>query len=426
MRSAGSEARVYGDSPLGHGPRDPLLSRRARALAAVAFCALHLALLVPSVGETGGPVETDFAPEAEAIESGAKPYEDEELEYPPLSIPVIVGPAAPGDSLDSYRRTFHLEMLFFDLAIVLMLALWVRGGSREVLGALVVYTLGVVALSGIVLGDSDIDRAPLALGRFDLVPAAFVLAALLARAATRSATWGFLLGVGVAVKAFPLLVLPALTRGEMDWRRVAAAGAVPLFVSVGLVLGWGDDFGSALSFHGERGLQIESVAATPLEIGAIDDTSKAAEYGSGSFNYVGPGAEAARAASVGLLVFLYGLVAWAGWHSVAPRMHYATALLAVVVVLAPVLSPQFLFWLLPISAAAFGLSLANVVLLAAAVMTQLMLQFYARVTVDFDGEFVWRLAGRNALLLLYLALVCAPILRAAFAGQVRVSPARGN
>jgi hypothetical protein len=402
------------------------LSRRARALAAVAFCAMHVALLVPSVGQTGGPVETDFAPEAEAIEAGSKPYEGQELEYPPLSIPVIVGPALVGDSLDSYTTAFHVEMLLFDLAIVLMLALWVRGGRREVLGALVVYTLGVVALSGIVLGDSDIDRAPLALGRFDLVPAAVLLAAMLAREATRSATWGFLLGVGAAVKAFPLLVLPALARGEMEWRRAAGAAALPLLVSVGIVLGWGDDFGSALSYHGERGLQIESVAATPLEIDAIDDTSKAAEYGSGSFNYVGPGAEAARAASVGLLVFIYGLVAWAGWRSPVPRMQYGTALLAVIVILAPVLSPQFLFWLLPISAAAFGLSLSNVVLIAAAAMTQLMLQFYARVTVDFDAEFVWRLAGRNALLLLYLALVCAPILRSGFAGQVRAAPAPGN
>jgi hypothetical protein len=107
-------------------------------------------------------------------------------------------------------------------------------------------------------------------------------------------------------------------------------------------------------------------------------------------------------------------------------MQYATALLAVLVVLAPVLSPQFLFWLLPVSAAAFGLSFKNVVLIGAAVMTQLMLQFYARVTVDFDAEFVWRLAGRNALLLLYLALVCAPILRSGFSGQVRTAPAPGN
>ena len=60
---------------------------RARALAAVGVCALHLALLVPSVGELGGPVETDFAPEAEAIESGDKPYADQAVSYTHLTLP---------------------------------------------------------------------------------------------------------------------------------------------------------------------------------------------------------------------------------------------------------------------------------------------------------------------------------------------------
>lgn len=401
------------------------MSRRARALAAILTCALHLALLVPSVGEIGGPVQTDFAPEAEAIESGSKPYAGQELEYPPLSIPVLLAPALPGDSLSSYATAFHLEMLAFDLAIVLLLALWLRGGPREVLGALAVYTLGTLALSGVVLGDSDIDPAPLALARFDLVPAALLLAALLAREAVRSATWGFLLGAAIAVKAFPLAALPALARGEVRPRRATVAAAVPIAVALGLALGWQDDFLSALDYHRERGLQIESLAATPLELGAIDDTSKAAEYGSGSFNYTGRGADAARAVTVGLLVFVFGLVAWAGWRARTARMRYATALLAVIVVLAPVLSPQFLLWLLPVSAAAYGLSPHNVVLLAAAVMTQLMLGFYARVAVDFDGEFVWRLAARNGLLLVYLVLVCAPILRTGFAREVRTDAAAG-
>lgn len=398
------------------------MSRGARAVAAVLVCALHLALLAPAAGELGGTIETDFAPEAEAIEAGSKPYGGQDLEYPPLSIPVLLGPALAGDTLETYANAFHWEMIAFDLAIVLLLGLALPGARREVLGALAVYTLGVVALSGLVLGESDIDLAPLAIGRFDLVPAALALAAVLARMAGRSATWAALLSAGVAVKAFPLALLPALARGERDPRRAALAAAVPLAVAVALVLGWGDEFGSALSYQGERGLQIESLAATPLEIGAIDDPSRGAEYGSGSFNYVGPGAETARVITIGLLVFAYGLVAWTGWRSRAPRLQLATALLAVVVVLSPVLSPQFLFWLLPLSAAAYGLAIENALLVAAMALTQLMLQFYARVVVDFDGEFVWRLAGRNALLLAYLVLVCAPIVRAGLAREVRTEP----
>jgi hypothetical protein len=381
------------------------------AIAALA-CAVHLALLAPTIGERGGVLYADFGPEAEAIETGELPYADQELEYPPLSIPVIVGPALVGESLDDYNSAFEWEMLVFDLAIVLLLALGATGDRRRLIEVIVVYTAGVLALSGIVLGDSDIDDAPLALGRFDLVPALLVLGAVLAREAGRSATWSALLSSGAAVKAFPLALFPALLRGERDLGRVAVAAAVPIAVCVAIVAGFGDEFGSAISYHAERGLQVESVAATPLEIAAIDDVSRGAEFGSGSFNYVGPGADVARALSVAMLVFTYGLVLWAGWRSRVSHLKLATALLTVIVVLSPVLSPQFLFWLLPLSAAAYGLSWENLALLAAFVLTQLMLQFYARVVVDFDPEFVWRLAGRNAALLIYLGLVCVPIVRA--------------
>ena len=389
------------------------MSGRERAAIAAVACAVHLALLAPTVGQEGGVLKTDFGPEAVAIEYGALPYSDEDLEYPPLSIPVIVGPALITDGLDAYNEAFEWEMLAVDLAIVLLLALALQPGRARVIGALVVYTAAIVALSGIVLGRSDIDEAPLALSRFDLVPALLVLAAVLAREAGRSATWSALLSVGAGVKAFPLVLFPALVRRERNPRRVVIGAAIPLLVCAGIVLALGDEFFSAVSYHAERGLQIESLAATPLEIAGLDDTSVAAQYGSGSFNFVGPGAELARALSIAALVFLYGLLLWAGWRN--PKISHlelSTALLAALVVLSPVLSPQFLFWVLPISAAAYGLDLRNVILVGAFVMTQLMLQQYARIVVDFDPEFVWRLAGRNALLLLYLVLVCVPVLRA--------------
>jgi hypothetical protein len=386
-------------------------SSRARAACAAAVCALHLALLAPAVGERSGVLEVDFGPESEGIAAGERPYGDHDLEYPPLSIPVLVGPALVSDSLDGYTEAFQWEMIAFDLAIVVLIALALPGDWRRIGGALAVYTAGVVAISGIVLGHSDLEASPLALARFDLVPGFLVLAAVLARERGRPALWSALLSLGVAVKAFPLALFPALLRDERRPGRVAVAAVAVLVLAVAIVLAYGDGFGSAIGYHTDRGLQIEAVAATPLEIAAINDTSVAATYGSGSFNFTGAGADEARAISLVLLVVLYGAVLWAGFRARTPHLRLATALLAVVTVLAPVLSPQFLFWLLPLSAAAYGLGPANLVLVAAAVMTQLMLQQYARVVVDFDPEFVWRLAGRNALLLVYLGLVCAPIVR---------------
>jgi Glycosyltransferase family 87 len=394
------------------------MSPRAKALTAVCVCALHLALLVGELDGWSSTLELDFGPEAEAIESGEKPYGDQDLEYPPLSIPVIVGPALFTEDVGDYQRAFEWEMIGFDLAIVTLLSFGLGSDRRRVWGALATYTAGIVALSGVVLDESVIDAVPLALARFDLVPALLVLAAALAREGGRSATWSALLSVGAAVKAFPLLLYPALLRGERNPARVAAAAAIPIAAAAAIVLAFGDGFGSAISYHAERSLQVETVAATPFAIAHLLGAGASSEFGAGSFNLVASGADAARAISIALMVTGFALVLWAGWRRPerpGGHLELATALLAVVVVFSPVLSPQFLLWLLPISAAAYGLGRENLVLLGALVLTQLSLQYYAQAIDGLQAEFVWRIAARNLALLAYAFLVCAPIVREGFA-----------
>src|SRR4029077_2877399 len=170
------------------------------------------------------------------------------------------------DSTQGFVDGFMWEMLAFDLAIVVLIALALPGDARRVLSAVGIYTAGVVILSGVVLDSSLIDTGPLALDRFDLVPTLFVLAAVLARDRGRSATWSGLLSVGVAIKAFPLLLYPALLRGERNLRRVLVAGAIPLLLSAGAVIVMGDEFGSAISYHTERTLQVESLGASVFEV----------------------------------------------------------------------------------------------------------------------------------------------------------------
>jgi hypothetical protein len=393
------------------------LSLRARALTAVCVCALHLALLVPELGAWSSVLQLDFAPEAEAIESGELPYRDQELEYPPLSIPLIVGPALVTEGVGDYELAFEWEMIAFDLAIVMLLSLGLGSDRRRVWGAVGVYTAGVLAVSGVLLDESVIDAVPLALARFDLVPALLVLAAALARERGRSATWSVLLSAGAAVKAFPLLLYPALLRGERNLMRVAVAGAIPLVVAAVVVLALGDEFGSAIGYHTERSLQVETLAATPFEIAHLLGAGAASEPGAGSYNLVASGADAARVISLALLATAYALVLWAGWRRPerpGGHLQLATALLAVTVALSPVLSPQFLLWLLPISAAAYGVGRENVVLLIALVLTQLSLQYYGQAIDGLQADFVWRIAARNLALLAYALVVCIPIIRQGF------------
>lgn len=387
------------------------MSLRQRAVAAGAALAIHLLMLGPLADSGSTNLAQYFWGDAEAVLDGDRPYGDRGFEYPPLAIPVTVASALPGDSPHSYEVAFAWEMIGFDLAIVLMLAFGLGGDRRRVAGALTAYTLGILFLTGIgPLPASHLEKAPLPLARFDLVPGALALAAVLARTAGRSATWSAMLGLGAAVKAFPAILYPVLLRGERSLRRVIVAGLVPLAVAAALVLVLDDGFGSAISYHAGRELQIESLGASPILIADLLGAEVGTEFSSGSLNVVGGGAELLRALSLVVLVALYLLLVVAAWRSRAPLPEAATAALAIAVVFAPVLSPQFLLWLLPVSTAAYGLRLPNLVLLGAIVLTGYVLAYYGGAP-DIETRFVLAQCARNAALLAYAALVVVPLLR---------------
>jgi hypothetical protein len=295
--------------------------------------------------------------------------------------------------------------------MIVLIALALPGDTTRVLSALGIYTAGAVILSDVILDNSLIDIGPLILNRFDLVPTLFVLAAILARDRGRSATWSGLLSIGVAIKAFPLFLYPALLRGEKNLRRVVVAGFVPLLLCVIAVLVMGDEFGSAITYHTQRALQVESLAATPFEIAHVWGSSGVTTgVGHGGFEIQAAGTTLARWLSVVVGAIGYLWLVRAGWRSKASNLQLATALLTVLVVFAPVLSPQFLLWILPVSACAYGLGKENLMLLVAILFTQIVLQNYDGVD-GLTGNFVWPVAARNLYLLVYLWMVAWPILR---------------
>jgi hypothetical protein len=342
-----------------------------------------------------------FHPRAEEILDGGLPYAERGYEYPPLSLPLVLGPAVISDSERGYREGFGWEMMAFDLAIVALLAFALSGNARRVWGALAVYSAGVICLSGLgPLPVSDIEGQPLALARFDLVPAGLVLAAALARQASRSATWSALLSTAVAVKAFPLLLFPSFLHREPRLRRVALAALCPLLLAAGIVLITGDDFGEAISYHTGRGLQVETLGATPFMLAHLLGGGASTAIGAGAYDLVADGAGAARSLCIGLFAGAYLVLVLEGWRRRIPPLEIATAILAVTVLLAPVLSPQFLLWLLPVSAAAFGMRTPNLLLLASILLTQLMLSEYSGVDT-LETSFVLAVSARNLLLVAY-------------------------
>jgi hypothetical protein len=137
----------------------------------------------------------------DAMADGYVPYRDFGVEYPPAALPVFVIPSLTADAGDfpGYRRTFESLM-----AICGALAV-----------ALVAFTLAATGASAlrVALGAGFAALAPLALGsvvlsRFDLWPALLTVGALAALVSGRDRLGAGVLGVAIAAKVYPAVLLP--------------------------------------------------------------------------------------------------------------------------------------------------------------------------------------------------------------------------
>lgn len=125
------------------------MTQRERLISFVIAAVLFVLPLGLMVGRQDPLLDGGLHVQAEAILDGALPYADRGFEYPPLSIPLVIAPGLISDSATAYREAFAWEMIVFGVAIVAMLALLTRGGRQEIWGALLVFVLGVVLLSGL-------------------------------------------------------------------------------------------------------------------------------------------------------------------------------------------------------------------------------------------------------------------------------------
>ncbi len=196
---------------------------------------------------------------------------------------------------------------------------------------------------------------PLAYFRFDLVPAVRAGGAVLA-AIRRPAVAGALTAFGAALKLWPAVMLPTFLIRRGDRRQVLMGflGTAILTGGLAVVLGGISRTLSPLRWQSARGLQIESIAATPLmlarmvhPVGTWD--IHVSQYK--AFEIFGPGVHLTSGLTSLLTVLGGALLVLLWWraHSTAPSaetlgwIFLATAL--VVTVTNKTLSPQYLLWL---------------------------------------------------------------------------------
>lgn len=258
--------------------------------------------------------------------------DDPMWQYPPLAGPVFrLGEALPGE-----RLGFVALFLLADAAIMGMLARQARrtghGGGRR-----------LWALLALVTG-------PLLLARFDVVPTAFAVAAVLLGLA-RPGLAGALAAVGAWLKVWPALVVAGVRRADLP-RALLGAVAASVVVALGVAVTTEDPFGF-LGGQASRGLQVESVGAWPFLVARLLGADVAVVYQFGAHEVVAAGTGAVAGASLLASVLLLAVVAVQRLRGALEEQLVAdVALVAVLcsVVTSRVFSGQYVIWLLGLGA----------------------------------------------------------------------------
>lgn len=247
-----------------------------------------------------------------------------------------------------YGEAFVGLMVLVDLiGLVLLMRLARRSGNDT---GVWVWLLGLPLLGAF------------AVLRFDLVPTVIAIGALLV--IHRRPQWfGALVGLGAAIKVWPVLLL----FGEWDRARLvraalSALGVVAL-VFVVSAIAFGDPAGF-LSHGGDRGLQEEAVATIPWQLEQIvsgDPYPRAIRFGAWEVAT----STADTVATLLRWLTLAALAAAAAWWWCRARAiragcarlaedavsrDFVFTVVLLVVVLSPVLSTQYMVWLLGLAA----------------------------------------------------------------------------
>ncbi len=332
----------------------------------ILFAAVHILLVVIlvfvfNVGELGDT--RAYFDYSSRIIHGEVPYRDFDIEYPPLSLLTFIPPRLLTADLSLYSQLFTLEILFFDLIGLVLIAALARRWGLSQWQALGIYTVVMALL------------APVAAKRYDLLPAVLMLFALYAFArGWDKASWAAL-ALGTMAKLYPVLLAPffiAIYLQRRERHRLIRGGLVFALTVAAITVVWlvlsPSGFVHSLTYHTARPLQIESTYASFLLLGhTMGLTSLSVDLSYGSWNLASPAANALATTSTILMFISLALIYWGyvrnlsrestlsqesnpgAWHiNLTTLFNYSLLVVLAFIVTSKVFSPQFLIWLCPL------------------------------------------------------------------------------
>lgn len=311
---------------------------------------------------------------ARAFLGGATPNQDFRFEYPPYALLWFIPAAWVRSTQWEFIPLFGLQLTVMDGFIKwVLLTEGARKWGRTWRSVVPCLAYSVTSWMA----------ALYYLKRYDLIPAALTMAALFALARRRETVAGLALSVGVVTKLYPVVLVPlalavAWKRGTLGKLVVGLTLGVAPLLPLSAVWPW---WGFA-SFHVDRGLQVESFGASLLWASHHLGLAQGVRWihAPAAYELHGAAAEGVRAVSRWLwVVGSLGMAAvgvWSVRRRAPERMEDLARLalgpLVAFIILNPVLSPQFLTWVMGAAALALlsGSRTVPVLILVAAVLSR--------------------------------------------------------
>lgn len=265
------------------------------------------------------------------------------VEYPtPVAWAMHLLRVLSGGNQGAFVWSFVYSMLALDAVMAMMT--WKLSSTKMRIPAVLTWIAFVVLMG------------PIVYFRFDMAPAVLAGAgAFLFK--RRPALAGALIACGAALKLWPaLLILPLLGFGRRGKLTAIGFGMTGGFLALAsLIFGGWQRLISPLTWQSARGLQIESLPATPLmwlrsATSSRDWLVALSRYN--AYEISGPGVQVAlQAANVAtMLGFLLAIIIGvrAAWAQHRTTSTVAAVMLAIILIMIDVnktLSPQYLLWL---------------------------------------------------------------------------------
>jgi hypothetical protein len=354
---------------------------------------------------------------AKGLVKGIFPIDDPMWQYPPLAGVVF---AIPQWIFGNALTGFIIFMIIFDLLI--LITLLITGLNRFKSNSSSTSLNGLSGAWFWILW--PILMGPLALTRFDVVPTFFALLALIVLSHKKMRPYfsGFLLGIGALVKLWPMLLFVIYPKNVV--KKVSTSFASTLLLMILFMSTWSVGFTNFLNNQTSRGLQVESIAATPFVLAKLFGAN--VEY---PFRYGSLEVQALYANQIGFLLNLFTLIVFVILLilNFQNKLNYlnlfdkALVIVMISIALSRVFSPQFWVWIGGLSALALinkeaKLKKVIVLLSISAFLTQLL----------YPGQYVQLLSGEFFATLLQLSRVTLFVWALVLGTKLLLKPTSGK